>query len=111
RFSLSFGKKISRFSPKIHDIKHNSPDSFGITKYLFISLGATIGCRFSIRLLNPCNNEPSEKATFAKRAVEILISLLLRIRNISMIRLEAPIIFTGLAALSVETQKYFFTPF
>ena len=30
--------------------------------------------------------------------------------NISMIFLLAPIILTGFAALSVETQKYFFTP-
>ncbi|MNC67690.1 hypothetical protein D3C75_1182060 [compost metagenome] len=27
-----------------------------------------------------------------------------------MMRLDAPIMLTGLAALSVETQKYFFTP-
>jgi hypothetical protein len=27
-----------------------------------------------------------------------------------MMRLLAPIMFTGLAALSVETQKYFFAP-
>src|SRR5690606_28739566 len=109
-FSLNLGKNISLFSPKIQDIKHNSPDSFGITKYLLISFGATIGCFFSIRLLKPCNNEPSEKATLANRAVEIVISLLLRIKNISIIRFEAPIIFTGFAALSVETQKYFLTP-
>src|SRR5690606_27414699 len=102
--SLSFGKKTSRFSPKIQDIKHNSPDSLGITKYLLISLGATIGCFFSTLLLKPCNKEPSENATFANLAVEIVISLLLRIKNISIIRLEAPIIFTGLAALSVDTQ-------
>ncbi|MNF78028.1 hypothetical protein D3C84_601900 [compost metagenome] len=37
------------------------------------------------------------------------ICSLRRIRNISMMRLDAPIMLTGLAALSVETQKYFFT--
>src|SRR5690606_19410417 len=94
----------------MQDIKQSSPDSLGITKYLFTSLGATMGCLFSILLSKPCSKEPSEKATFAKRAVDISISLLLRIKNISMIRLEAPIMLTGFAALSVETQKYFFTP-
>ena len=30
-------EKTSPFSPKIHDIKHNSPDSFGVIKYLLTS--------------------------------------------------------------------------
>ncbi len=54
--------------------------------------------------------DPSEHATLANQAVEIFISSLARIKNISIIRLEAPIILTGFAALSVETQKYFFCP-
>jgi len=46
KFSLSLGKNISLFSPKIQDIKQSSPLSSGVTKYLLISFGATIGCNF-----------------------------------------------------------------
>src|SRR5690606_27586093 len=74
------------------------------------SLGDEIGWRLAKRWLKPCSNDPSEKATLANRAVEMGRSRLSRIRNISMIRLLAPIMFTGLAALSVDTQKYLRAP-
>jgi FlaA1/EpsC-like NDP-sugar epimerase len=44
----------------------------------------------------------------SKRIMELF--LMRESKNISIILLEAPIIFTGLAALSVDTQKYFLTP-
>ena len=50
--------------------------------------------------------EPLEKATFANLAVFTgNLSEYEKITS-SIIRLLAPIIFTGLAALSVDTQKY-----
>ena len=45
-FSLNFGKKMSILSPNKHDIRHSSPDSCGVTKYLRTSFGAEIGCFF-----------------------------------------------------------------
>ena len=79
-------------------------------KYLLISFGAEIGSLDKKRLLNPLKSEPSEKATLAKRAEETIVELLLLNKNISIMRLLAPIIFTGLAALSVETQNYLLAP-
>lgn len=58
----------------------------------------------------PSGRFPSENATLAKRAVETGNSRLRRIKKYSMMRLLAPIMFTGLAALSVETQKYLCAP-
>ncbi len=55
-----------------------------------------------------CGSEPSENATLANLAVDTEVVLLSSIRNISMIRFDPPIMFTGFADLSVETQKNFF---
>lgn len=91
----------------MQDIKHSCPDSSGDRKNLFMSEGADRGCLLRNRWLKPCRSDPSEKATFANRAVEISICALYRMRNSSIMRLLAPIMLTGFVALSVETQKYF----
>ena len=95
----------------MQDNKHSSPDSSEDMKYLFTSWGALSGCLFDNRFLKPCSNEPSENATFAKRAIETGVWIASRFINNSIIRLLAPIILTGFEALSVDTQKYFFDPF
>lgn len=102
---LNLGKKMSLLLPKIHANKHICPLSSGETKYRFTSHGAVSGCFFIILSSHPCGNEPFEKATFANRAVVTLNLEEYDIIISSIIRLLAPIILTGFAALSVETQK------
>lgn len=91
-------------------MRQSCPDSLGVTKYLRTSLGAARGWFFSNLLLNPYRRLPSEKATLANLAVDTGISSLRRMRKYSIILFDAPIMLTGLAALSVETQKYFLAP-
>ena len=67
--------------------------------------GATSGCFFWRRCIQPSGNEPLEKATLAKRAVVILKYWLYAITRSSIMRLLAPMMLTGFAALSVDTQK------
>lgn len=52
---------------------------------------ATVGCRFCMRWLNLCKNEPTEETILANRTLEILICSLNYIRYISTILLEVPI--------------------
>ena len=77
------------------------------TKYLLTSVGAARGCFFSNLYLKPSSNDPFEKATLANLALDIEILSPSLDRNNSIIFFEAPIKLTGIAALSVETQKYF----
>ena len=55
--------------------------------------------------MNPSNKLPLEKATFANLAVDTLNESFNDKINFSIKHLEAPIILTGFAALSVETLK------
>ena len=60
---------------------------------------------FSSLYKNPSKRLPFENATLAKRAVETLNLFCRDNISFSISDFEAPIIFTGLAALSVETLK------
>src|SRR5688500_11028666 len=67
--------------------------------------GTERGCRLSTLLINPSRRLPLEKATLANLAVVqcILEEKPVMISSINFF--VAPMMFTGLAALSVETQK------
>src|SRR5208282_1512691 len=79
-------------------------------KNLLVSRGQASGCSFSNRLMKLSRRLPFENATFAnlddvaRFAADIGPSA----QNIicSMMRLLAPMRFTGWAALSVDTLKY-----
>ncbi len=105
RSSSSFGKKISPDSPMMEAIRHNSPDSCCETKKRRMPRGQASGCCFRILSINPSGRLPLEKATLAKRAVLMFSLPAYAIISSSISFLLAPIILTGLAALSVETQK------
>ena len=99
--------------------RQSSPDSTGETKKRRMPSGQLSGWRLAMRFSHPIGSEPLEKATFAKRAVTILnpfrappafsirgciaAAYAMIVSSISFF--VAPITFTGLAALSVETQK------
>src|SRR3954469_146200 len=104
----SLGKKISRVPPKNVESRQRMAPSVSVTKYRRTSSGAAMGWPLAMRVRQEWGRDPSENATLANRAVDTGIESARRIRNISMMRLDAPIMLTGLEALSVETQKYFF---
>ena len=102
---LKFREKISPFCPNKQANIQICPLSSGETKYRFTSEGATNGCFFITRSIKLAGSEPLENATFAKRAVVTLNFEEYDMIKSSIILLLAPITFTGLAALSVDTQK------
>ena len=85
--------------------RQSSPDSTGETKKRRMPRGQLSGWRLAILFSQPTGSEPLENATLAKRAVLTGRRSAYAMIVSSMSFLVAPITFTGLAALSVETQK------
>ena len=98
-------------SPKNVANRHILPACSCVTKNLFISDGHERGCFLFNLKLNPSNKLPLEKATFANLAVDTRKLFLFDNISFSIKLFDAPIIFTGLAALSVETLKKYFGGF
>ena len=83
----------------------------GETKNLFTSDGQLKGCFLLSLLINPSNKLPFENATLANLAVETRNLFFFERISFSIKLFEAPIIFTGFVALSVETLKKYFGEF
>ena len=104
KFWANFGKNMSLFCQNRPDNIQSclTPGRYEITPNIIWSCNRLFLCK---TLIEPMKQRSIRKATLAKRAIEIDCVKLSLIRNCSIIRLLAPIIFTGFAALSVETQK------